>query len=177
MNSPGGDVDVVAIVPHHVERRHFFGELVDALRRVECVTNMMPVPSARVPLVAFSWLGVPVDLLYARLPVSTLPPRLNLLDDLVLAGLDGGSMLSLNAVRVTELVAQLVPHFRHFAITLRAVRHWFKQRGLYSNKLGFLGGVNFNILVAFVCRLYVERWPACVVCSAHLRCRRLLRSR
>ena len=63
------------------------------------------------------------------------------------------------------------------ASAVGVVRHWFKQRGLYSNKLGFLGGVNFNILVAFVCRLYVERWPACVVCSAHLRCSRLLRSR
>ena len=163
VNSPGGDIDAVVMTPAFVERRHFFGALVSRLRAL-CparVTRLVPVPGARVPIITFSWSGVPVDLLFARLPLPSLPPQLNLVgDDSLLGAVDGGTMLSLNSVRVTELVAALVPHFGHFVVVLRAVRHWFRSRCMYSNKLGFLGGVNFNILVAFVCRLYPRQTPA-----------------
>jgi poly(A) polymerase len=57
-------------------------------------------------------------------------------------------MLSLNGPRVTELLVHLVPKYPTFVLILRALRYWAKKRGIYSNKLGFLGGVNFAILAA-----------------------------
>lgn len=36
--------------------------------------------------------------------------------------------------------------FSNFLIVLRCIRRWAKKRGLYGNKLGYLGGVNCNIL-------------------------------
>jgi poly(A) polymerase len=45
--------------------------------------------------------------------------------------------------------------------TVRACNcRWAKKRGLYGNKLGYLGGVNCNILVAFVCQLYPNASPS-----------------
>lgn len=40
-----------------------------------------------------------------------------------------------------------------FLAVLRVVRVWAKRRGLYANKMGYLGGVNFNILVAMICQV------------------------
>ena len=43
---------------------------------------------------------------------------------------------------------------------MRCVRYWAKKRGLYANKMGYLGGVNWNILSAFICQLYPRAAPA-----------------
>lgn len=86
-----------------------------------------------------------------------------LLDDALLIGLgqgDEGAMRSLNGYRVTKSLQTLVPHLDHFRTTLRTVKAWARRRGIYSNVLGFLGGINCAILVAFVCQLYPTALPA-----------------
>ena len=42
----------------------------------------------------------------------------------------------------------------YFRAVLRAVRCWAGARGIYSSKLGYLEGVSWAILVAFVCQLH-----------------------
>ena len=44
--------------------------------------------------------------------------------------------------------------FDNFVLCLRAVRLWAKRRGIYSNKMGYLGGINCNILTAYIAQLY-----------------------
>lgn len=58
------------------------------------------------------------------------------------------------------MIHKLVPNYDNFLIVLRCVRKWAKARGLYGNKFGYLGGVNFNILVACVCQLYPNSSPS-----------------
>ena len=62
--------------------------------------------------------------------------------------------------RATKALLALVPHQDYFRTTLRAVKAWARRRGVYSNVLGFLGGINWAILVAFVCQLYPSAVPA-----------------
>ena len=73
------------------------------------------------------------------------------IDDVDLIGMDDAEMRSLNGSRVAQMLLELVPNQEHYRVVLRAVKEWALVHGLYSNVLGFLGGVNWAILVAHVC--------------------------
>jgi len=76
------------------------------------------------------------------------------LDDTVLVGLDETSVRSVNGVRVAQFLISTAgtsaERLQNFRLTLRAVKEWARVHGLYSNVLGFLGGVNWAILVCWV---------------------------
>lgn len=160
LNDPTSDIDAVCVVPYHVTHEDFFSSFAATLEHTDGVTHLAPVPNAYVPLISLSYLGVSMDLLFARLPMSCVESHQEIDSDHMLVGVHAASMKSLNAPRVSSMLLCLVPKRRVFRIVLRAVRTWARRRGIYSAKLGYLGGISWAILVAFVCQMYPDAEPA-----------------
>eukprot|EP00934_Nitzschia_sp_Nitz4_P008711 Nitzschia sp. Nitz4//scaffold3_size479765//468537//471038//NITZ4_000195-RA/size479765-processed-gene-1.558-mRNA-1//-1//CDS//3329551043//8701//frame0 len=180
VHEPGADIDTILVAPNVCTRQDFFGtlpstttenetkrdpdSLAERIRHHPDVTNFVPVEGAAVPILTFDWEGVNIDLLFARLNSATVPRDFDIDNDAVLDGVDSATEKSLNGPRVTNLIAALVSgtpqRYQTFLAVVRCVRKWAKARGLYSNKMGYWGGVNINIAVALCVQLYPNSSPA-----------------
>lgn len=163
VHAPDADIDVLCLAPNFVSREDFFTSLKEALVERFDISMLSAVPEAYTPVMKFNLDGQPIDMIFASLVAyEVIPPDLDIISSTptCLHGLDSKSIRSLNGSRVAERTCTLVPRFPEFCTTLRAVKLWAKQRGLYSNVLGFLGGVNCAILVAGVCQRYPNACPS-----------------
>ena len=162
VREPGADIDTICVAPNFCLREHFFTSLKERFLNHPDVTNLTAVESAKVPLLTFDFREVNIDLLFARMAENSIPPDINerIFEDEILKNLDEASVMSVNGPRATYMISRLVPNYDNFLIVLRCIRVWAKRRGLYGNKFGYLGGINCNILVAFVCQLYPEACPS-----------------
>ncbi|KAJ5423035.1 Poly(A) polymerase [Penicillium cf. griseofulvum] len=70
---------------------------------------------------------------------------------------------SLNGTRVTDEILELVPQEKTFRLALRAIKLWAQRRAIYSNIVGFPGGVAWAMLVARVCQLYPQATGSVIV--------------
>uniref|UniRef100_A0A663EVX7 polynucleotide adenylyltransferase n=1 Tax=Aquila chrysaetos chrysaetos TaxID=223781 RepID=A0A663EVX7_AQUCH len=126
----GADIDAVCV--------SFF----EKLKHQEEIKNLRAVEDVYVPVVKF------------ELSVPTVSGNLDLRDDSHLRSLDIICIRSLNGCRVTDEILHLVPNKENVWLTLCAIKLWAKRCGIYSNMLGFLGGVFWAVLVARTCQLY-----------------------
>uniref|UniRef100_A0A8B9FQ07 polynucleotide adenylyltransferase n=2 Tax=Amazona TaxID=12929 RepID=A0A8B9FQ07_9PSIT len=154
VHTKGADIDAVCVAPRHVERSDFFQSFFEKLKLQEEIKNLRAVEDAYVPVVKFEFDGIEIDLVFARLSMATISDNLDLGDDSRLKSLDIRCIRSLNGCRVTDQILRLVPNLENFRLALRAIKLWAKRRGIYSNMLGFLGGVSWAMLVARTCQLY-----------------------
>ncbi|XP_020605131.1 poly(A) polymerase type 3-like [Orbicella faveolata] len=154
VHTKGADIDTLLVAPRHIDRSDFFGTFYEILKNNEDVRDLHAVENAFVPVIKLVFCKIEMDLLFARLALPEVPDDLSLLDESLLKNLDPKCVRSLNGCRVTDEILHLVPNIENFRLTLRAVKLWAKNRGIYSNVLGFLGGVSWAMLVARTCQLY-----------------------
>jgi poly(A) polymerase len=162
---PGSDIDTLCIGPPHVTREAFFKDFVEKLKNHEHVTECVPIPDAYTPIVKLKMRGVSIDLLFARLTKSLEGSNQEevVKDDEVVKHMDEKSVRCMNGYRVADQILQLVPNQESFRQTLRFVKCWARRRGIYSNVLGFFGGITWALLVARVCQLYPYYAPSQLV--------------
>ena len=162
--SASADLDVVLVTTAAVHRAMVIsdapGSFGTFLRGQPGVGPVLCLPAARVPLLSTEMDGQDVDVMTVHLRVDSLPSRDALLWSYEwMNGLDEASVRCFNGPRVTEVLIRdycspqgLAAHGlarNAFQTAVRLVRFWCRQRALYSNKAGFLGGVNVALLMAW----------------------------
>lgn len=181
----GSDIDTLVVGPKHVLIDDFFAEFPPILQRMAsegAIEKMTPVPDAFVPIIKLELCGISIDLIFARLVVPAIPMNLDLKNNDYLRGLDEREVRSLNGTRVTDEILELVPQQKTFRLALRAIKLWAQRkcqslfiyyysnsliicigRAIYSNIVGFPGGVAWAMLVARVCQLYPQATGSVIV--------------
>lgn len=155
VHSPTTDIDALCVAPCHIDRDlHFFGVLPDILRQTEGVEKLIVVRETLVPCIKMIFKSVDIDLLFARIEYKEIGDDLASLNhNSILRNCDSETIRSLNGRRVTDAILEHVQHnMENFKVTLRCVKLWAKNRGVYSNVMGYCGGVTWAILVAYICR-------------------------
>ena len=87
------------------------------------------------------YLGIEIDLLFARLALKEVPDDVELSDDKILKNLDEKCVRSLNGCRVTDEILRQVPQREPFRLALRAIKLWAKSKSSFI-------------------KYYVEKWFA-----------------
>ncbi|XP_050526545.1 poly(A) polymerase type 3-like isoform X2 [Daktulosphaira vitifoliae] len=159
----GADIDTVVIVPRHIHRSDFFTSFYLKLKMQTFVSNVRAVEEAFVPVIKMLVKGIEIDMLFARLAFREVPENIDLQRDELLRNLDPKCVRSLNGCRVTDSILRLVPNKEAFKKTLIAIKLWAKRHRIYSNSLGYLGGVSWAMLVARICQLYPNAVAATLV--------------
>lgn len=163
VHNKGADIDALCVAPRHVDRVDYFTSFVELLKKQPEVTELRAVEEAFVPVIKMNFDGIELDMLFARLALKEIPDNMDLKDDLLLKNLDPKCVRSLNGCRVTDEILRLVPNIDNFRLALRAIKLWAKKHGIYSNVLGYLGGVSWAMLVARTCQLYPNAAAATLV--------------
>ena len=175
VHGPAADIDSLVIGPKHIDRAEDFfgfeeddfeGSFYDYMRKHEGTEKIVAVPDAVVPELKTEFRGFEIDVAYCSLPgYSNVPLDLDVLSAKILHGLDDAGVKSLAGCRVADSLLKLVTNHSEYRIALRALRLWAARRGVYSNVVGFFGGVNLAILVARVCQLYPNASASMLVYS------------
>lgn len=153
------DMNIVALVPLWMTKEDFYSTLQeDLLQRSE--VNWMSSEEGNITSLHFTFNDIKVELFMARFSQNHVPKNLPIHSDHILSGLDYPSVRSLSGPRVAALILELVPNPIAFRSCLQAVRFWARRRGLYSSRVGFLGGISWSILVALICQMLPKATPA-----------------
>ena len=151
VHSNDADIDVLFVTTAATSRAAVFTGFLSALGTCDQATDIQPIPNARVPIIGVTLHGQEFDILTCHLREAVLPAREELLTSYEwMNGLEDACILGFNGPRLTELILQSVPRPTQFSTALRLLRHWAKCRLVYSNKAGFLGGVNFALMLMYV---------------------------
>jgi len=154
------DIDALCVAPKFVTRKlHFFGDLVEILKKDKNVGDLHAIDIEFAPIIKLKFMNVDVDLLFANIAKESVDCMLNLHDDNIFFGCDVPSINALNLIRNNDMIIELVPNKDVFRTVLKCIKVWAKNRCLYSNKMGFPGGISWAIMTAKICQMYPNLPP------------------
>ena len=112
----------------------FFSDFPPVLERMApagAIEKLTPVPDAYVPIIKLELSGISIDLIFARLMISTIPPNIDVKNNEYLRGLEEREARALNGTRVTDEILELVPEQKTFRLALRAIKLWAQREYIF----------------------------------------------
>lgn len=65
-------------------------------------------------------------------------------------------MLKLKAARDVNYLKRSIPDLVQFRIAYLLIKTWAKDRGVYSSKFGYLGGVHLSVMLVRICKMLLH---------------------
>ncbi|EEQ97911.1 hypothetical protein Pmar_PMAR025535 [Perkinsus marinus ATCC 50983] len=173
ITTPTSDIDTVVLVSD-VKRSAYMKRVQKVLTEMEPFRSYCDdfslLADSLVPYIKCSYRGYPVDVQFAVLPSTVLKechdaiqaevhrvctagllePEGSAAADWSNSLVDDATIRSLNGVRVGRYLLKRTPVLAVYRVVLRFVKMWAKARGIYSNVMGYFGGVTWAILVSKV---------------------------
>ncbi|RJE20582.1 DUF455 domain-containing protein [Aspergillus sclerotialis] len=153
------DIDLLVI--GQLSSRTFFMLMVAKLRKATHseIKILRKVKAASGTMLELEVRGVRVDLQYcaATRVIENWPHALDLPVGDPTFELPMQSLLKLNPLRDMHYLQRTVPDVATFRLAYRFIKLWAQRRGIYSAKLGYLGGVHITLLLSRVCKLSFHR--------------------
>ncbi|KAJ0420597.1 hypothetical protein BJY00DRAFT_284115 [Aspergillus carlsbadensis] len=156
------DIDLLAIGT--VSPRTFFALMISKIRRATLspqngseseIRLLRKVTAASGTMLELLVRGIRIDLQYcpATRVAETWPQALNLPATDTTFDIPMHSLLKLNPLRDMHYLQRTIPDLASFRLAYRFVKTWALHRGIYSSKLGYLGGIHITLLLSRVCKL------------------------
>ncbi|EER17764.1 poly A polymerase, putative [Perkinsus marinus ATCC 50983] len=153
--TPMSDIDTLVLLPNSISRDDFFTDFVETmLNRSPHVTECNPVPAAHVPIIKVKYRGICMDILAACVPTHVLSGDVDSVQEELIYDVEKRCMKSMNGIRVADKMLSLVVDTQTFRLATRVIKYWAQQRLIYSNAIGYMGGVSWAVMVGRVCQLY-----------------------
>ncbi|KAF4670199.1 hypothetical protein FOL47_002131 [Perkinsus chesapeaki] len=158
--TPLSDIDTLVLLPNLISRDDFFTDFVETmLNRSPHVTECNPVPAAHVPIIKVKYRGICMDILAACVPPYVLSGDVDSVQEDLIYQVEKRCMKSMNGIRVADKMLSLVVDTQTFRLATRVIKYWAQQRLIYSNAIGYMGGVSWAVMVVVsgvgrVCQLY-----------------------
>lgn len=115
------------------------------------------IDMAKVPIIKIFVDGHSVDLSFISMDFFEFPINFNIYYcDFNFSLSNKSNVIGLCGVRVSKQVLNLIPDINKFRVLMYVIKYWAKINGVYSNVLGFLGGISWTIMVAYICRKYPQ---------------------
>ncbi|KAI1132017.1 hypothetical protein F5Y10DRAFT_284563 [Nemania abortiva] len=149
------DIDCLCIGP--ISAKTFFTLVTQRIRKAEDrgIILRRRVNAHSGTMLELEVLDVKMDLQYcpSTMIAATWPHAMRLPATDPVFALPTQTLAKLKPARDMYYIRQTIPDYAAFRTAYYLIRHWAKQRGIYSAKFGLLSGIQISILLSRVCKL------------------------
>ncbi|KZM24974.1 polynucleotide adenylyltransferase [Ascochyta rabiei] len=152
VDTAGSDIDCLCIGT--ISSKTFFKLVRQRLHKAESqgIRILRKVEASTGTMLELSVNGVPMDLQYC--PAARVVERWFEFDNLPASdpifNLSILSLRKLKPYRDLLYIKRTIPDHATFSLAYRCIKLWATQRGIYSSKFGFLGGVHITLMLSWV---------------------------